>query len=56
MTEARDIAKPLRRFMNDNKYTASDVMRGLVVILNAKYSKKQEPAPMMEPEPCTTWG
>jgi hypothetical protein len=51
MTEARDIAKPLRKFMNDQKYTASDIMRGLVVIINGKKDKKQ---PTLLVEPCTT--
>jgi hypothetical protein len=51
MTEARDIAKPLREFMNKYKFTASDIMRGLVVIINGKQGKKQ---PAVLAEPCTT--
>jgi len=52
MTEAKDIAKPLRELMNKRKWTIHDIMRGLVIIANGKL--EQKPKPMMEPEPCTT--
>lgn len=41
MTEARDISNPLRKFMNDHKFTASDIMRGLVLIINGKLQQEQ---------------
>ena len=36
MTQAKDIAKNLRKFMNQHNYTASDLRRGLIPILNGK--------------------
>ena len=41
MTEARDIAKPLRELMNKRKWTIHDIMRGLVVIANGKLQQEQ---------------
>jgi len=36
MTQARDIAKKLRAFLNDNQLTLSDLRRGMVTLSNGK--------------------
>lgn len=50
MTEARSIAKDLRKLMNANKWTISDVMRGLVVIANGRLIDAVKPP--QEPQTC----
>jgi hypothetical protein len=52
VTAARDVAKKLRKFLNDNQLTISDVRRGLVVLLNGKLSG--EPEKKKEFDECTT--
>lgn len=49
MTEARDIAKPLRELMNKRKWTIHDIMRGLVIIANGKLEQEQV---ITEPQLC----
>jgi hypothetical protein len=53
VTAARDVAKKLRKFLNDNQLTISDVRRGLVVLLNGKL-EIGSPATNKEFDECTT--
>jgi hypothetical protein len=43
LTQARIIAQDLRRFMNEHGYTASDLRRGLIPILNGKMGNTATP-------------
>jgi hypothetical protein len=38
MTQAKDIAKRLRAFLNQEKLTLSDLRRGMVILSNGKLS------------------
>ena len=43
MTVAKDIAKKLRKFLNDNQYTLSDLRRGTISILNGTLMEGARP-------------
>jgi len=43
MTVAKDIAKKLRKFLNDNQYTLSDLRRGQIALLNGTLMEGARP-------------
>lgn len=53
MTEARSIAKKLRLIMNKERWSASDVQRGLVVIINGRMGRAGTPREQPETPPAT---